>query len=102
MKLTPFFNASLEVGWRKTFTDYLDDVSTDYIDNATIPSSIGKRLADRSPEKNLPPFPAGAERGNPSRKDAYMLLSGKLEYYLPIPFREKRKLTHVQRRVPPR
>src|SRR5687768_6319945 len=25
MKLTPFVNLALEAGWRKTFTDYIDD-----------------------------------------------------------------------------
>lgn len=36
MKLTPFVNLAFEAGWRKTFTDYLDDVGTVHLDPASI------------------------------------------------------------------
>ena len=32
------FDASIEIGWRKTFTDYLDDVSGNYVDRTTLGS----------------------------------------------------------------
>lgn len=38
-----------EMGWRTTFTDYLDDVSTEYVDPATL-SETGAALANRNPE----------------------------------------------------
>jgi hypothetical protein len=75
LKVTPLINVSFEGGWRKTFTDYLDDVSTVY--PATIPF-----LSDRGQEVGFPANPGGI-RGNPKDEDAYMLLNVKLEYYLP-------------------
>jgi hypothetical protein len=83
VKLTPFVNLALEAGWRKTFTDYIDDVSTTFIDNASIANPIARQLADRRPEIGLPVLEEGRKRGDPSKKDAYMLLSLKVEYYLP-------------------
>lgn len=86
IKLAPFFNFALEMGWRKTFTDYIDDVSTTHKDNASFTDPIARQLADRRPEIDLPVAPAGTKRGDPSNKDAYMLISGRLEYYLPYTF----------------
>jgi len=40
----------LEVIWRKTFTDYLDDVSTRYVDPSTLSSPTAVALANRSGE----------------------------------------------------
>jgi hypothetical protein len=86
IKLTPFVNLALEMGWRKTFTDYIDDVSTVFKDNASFTDPIARQLADRRPEIDLPLLPAGNKRGDPSNKDGYMLLSVKVEYYLPYQF----------------
>ena len=86
LKVTPFFNLALEAGWRKTFTDYLDDVSTVHVDNNSFTDPIAKQLADRRPEIGLPVAAAGAKRGNPDNKDAYMLFSVRVEYYLGIQF----------------
>ena len=68
------FAIGLEFGIRKTFTDYIDDVSTTYVDNKTLENSTGgiiaAQLADRSPEIN-----AGyTQRGDPTNKDTYMFL----------------------------
>lgn len=82
-KITPFVNLAIEAGWRKTFTDYIDDVSTVYVDNASFSDPIAKQLADRRPEIGLPVYAEGKKRGDPSNKDAYMLLTFKVEYYLP-------------------
>ncbi len=94
-KITPLFNISIEVGFRKTFTDYLDDVSTVYLDNNSFTDPIAKALADRKPEliDPLPVSKAGDKRGTPSNNDSYMLLNAKLEYYLPWSFggSDKRK-----------
>ena len=42
----PFLNICLEMGYRLTTTDYLDDVSTVYLDNSTL-TGIRQQLADR-------------------------------------------------------
>ncbi|NOS92492.1 MAG: outer membrane beta-barrel protein [Cyclobacteriaceae bacterium] len=75
LKVSPLFNVSFEGGWRKSFTDYLDDVSTVY--PAVIPF-----LSDRGQEIGYPAKPGGI-RGNPTNDDAYMLFNVKVEYYLP-------------------
>jgi hypothetical protein len=40
----------LEFGWRWTFSDYLDDISTVYVDPATLGSDNARALANRNPE----------------------------------------------------
>lgn len=99
-KLTPFINLALEIGWRKTFTDYIDDVSTEFVDNASFSDPIARQLADRRPEIGLPILEDGHKRGDPSRKDAYMLLTLKVEYYLPYQLgNQSRKLYNRKRRA---
>lgn len=100
VKLTPFANLVVEAGWRKTFTDYIDDVSTEHIDNNSITDPIARQLADRRPEVGFPVVPAGTQRGNPSEKDSYMLLSAKIEYYLPYQLgTQNRKIYQRKRRA---
>lgn len=65
-----FMSIGLEWGLRKTFTDYIDDVSTQYVDPSVISSEnkpISAILADRSVEKNG----IGMQRGNSYTKDWY-------------------------------
>lgn len=81
-KASPFFNIGLEVGYRHTLTDYLDDVSTVYVDKSGAPP-IEQALADRRPEIGLEPLPIGNKRGNPENNDGYAIINIKLEYYLP-------------------
>jgi len=82
-RATPFINVVLEGGYRITFTDYLDDVSTVYIDNSTFDDPIARQLADRRPEIGLPLKEAGSVRGNPEKNDGYFITSLKVEIYLP-------------------
>ncbi|HNP17757.1 MAG TPA: DUF6089 family protein [Fulvivirga sp.] len=82
-KLNPFFNIGLEGGFRQTFTDYLDDVSSTYVDNSSFSNPIHASLADRSPEIGRSPNEAGTLRGNPSTNDSYFIMNIKLEFYLP-------------------
>lgn len=83
-KLGPFFNIALEGAYRKTFTDYLDDVSTTHVDNdelyATDP--LAATMADRRPEIGLATVDAGFRRGNPDKKDGYFIMNVKIEYFL--------------------
>lgn len=98
-KLTPFVNMALEMGWRKTFTDYIDDISTVYKDNASFTDPVARQLADRRPEIDLPLLEAGRKRGDPSNKDMYMLLTVRVEYYLPYQFGgQQRKIYNRKRR----
>jgi hypothetical protein len=65
----------IEFGYRKIFTDYLDDVSTNYVDQTTLLNARGQTAVDlawRGDEVNGAPYPAaGSERGNPEHKDGY-------------------------------
>jgi hypothetical protein len=99
MKLSPFTNLNLEIGWRKTFTDYIDDVSTVYKENTSFTDPIARQLADRRPEIGLPLLPAGNKRGDPNNDDAYMLLTVRLEYYLPYQFGQYRPTYNRKRRA---
>jgi hypothetical protein len=69
-----FWNLSLEVGQRKLFTDYIDDVSDHYAADPNKLTPIGKDLADRTkevdPSKDV--FKAGMSRGDPKDKDMYI------------------------------
>lgn len=67
-----------EIGMRKTFTDYLDDVSTTYVDRATLLAAKGPtavEMAYRGGElKGGAPYPpAGTTRGNSKAKDWYYM-----------------------------
>ncbi|MCB0430286.1 MAG: hypothetical protein H6585_14140 [Flavobacteriales bacterium] len=80
-------NASvgLEFGIRKTFTDYIDDVSTTYYNNDAIRSAGGDvagDLADPSKGKEPNWTAAGQQRGDPTDKDAYMFAILSFNYKL--------------------
>jgi hypothetical protein len=77
IKAGPFFNLTFEGGMRKTFTDYLDDISSAaYPDPATLSSDLARALSDRSGGQ------AGV-RGNPKYDDWYFMMNARLQYYLP-------------------
>jgi hypothetical protein len=65
----------IEFGYRKIFTDYLDDVSTNYVSQATLRNARGQTAVDfawRGDEYNGAPYPpGGTTRGNPDQKDGY-------------------------------
>lgn len=91
LKVGPFMNLSFEGGWRKTFTDYLDDVSTVYVAQSSFSDPIAAALSQRGGELTPPygPVAAGSIRGNSKSMDSYMLFNAKIEYYLPTNFLEK-------------
>lgn len=89
-KMGPMFNLSIEGGLRKTFTDYLDDVSTVHLGASAFSDPLAAALSDRRAELGLTTVPAGTQRGNPGSEDAYFLLNAKLEYYLPVDFLAKK------------
>ena len=69
-------NIGLEFGMRKTFTDYIDDVSTTYPDLNVLASEVAvfaAALSYRAPEYNpdAPADPQGTSRGDATDKDWY-------------------------------
>lgn len=77
----------LELGLRKLFTDHLDDVSTSYVDSATLYAARGPKaveLAYRGGEvSGGPGYPAdGAQRGNSKYKDWYYFSGIRISYAL--------------------
>ncbi|GHA67380.1 DUF6089 family protein [Pontibacter akesuensis] len=103
-KIDRYWDLSLEVGWRKTFTDYLDDVSTTYASKANILNGGGENptaaaiLSDRSVEVfpgQAMPDPSGTpynivrgygregnQRGDTSDDDWYITTGISLNYIL--------------------
>ncbi|MBK8112273.1 MAG: hypothetical protein IPK46_19110, partial [Saprospiraceae bacterium] len=64
---------NVEFSTRRLFTDYIDDVSTVYADNATILNrrgDIAAQLADRSLIEGI--GVAGRQRGNSKDNDQYL------------------------------
>lgn len=75
----------IEVGIRKLFTDYLDDVSTNYIDRADLLAAKGQLAVDmayRGDEAGASPvYPAkDYQRGSPNSKDYYYFTGIHLTY----------------------
>jgi hypothetical protein len=67
-----------EMGYRKLFTDYLDDVSTDYADQSLLLAAKGQKAVDlayRGDEISGNPYPSpGTTRGSPKYKDGYFYI----------------------------
>ena len=75
--VNPSFNIILEYGVRKTFTDYLDDVSTTYPGNLLDMTDEAFYMSDPSNSHNL-----GEERGDPDKKDWYSFAGITLSFKL--------------------
>ncbi len=76
---------AVEWGFRKTYTDYLDDVSTTYAPSSVLAEENGglaAQLADRRKEKTGEGFPVGGQRGNPATKDWYSFSGVSLTFVL--------------------
>lgn len=76
LSLSENVRVRFELGLRKTFTDYLDDVSATYADETELAFNNGPRAADlafRGDENKIGlTYPGGNSiRGNPSSKDWY-------------------------------
>ena len=80
LKITQKFDFGGEIGFRKTFTDYLDDVSTNFPDRDALRADggdIAVELSDRSTD----PTKHGKARGNPENQDWYVYTNLHLTYY---------------------
>lgn len=85
-EISPMLNARLEFNHRILSTDYLDDVSTDYIDPNLfynyLPvnlAAVAQQLYNRKGELNPSDVTnVGDQRGNPKNNDAYFTIEFKL------------------------
>lgn len=85
------YRLGLEIGYRFTFTDYLDDVSTNYAFPSELPFEESKIFANRSDqayargESGLPDrghFTQGGLRGNDDTDDGYILAQFTFSYVI--------------------
>ncbi len=80
------WGVGLELGIRKTFTDYIDDVSTTFFDFASYPEAnpFSGLVADQSSHdpKYVQVTAPGAQRGDPRENDSYMFAIFSLNYKL--------------------
>ena len=73
--LTTQWGVGAEFTFRKTFTDYLDDVSTVYYDRQALSDTYGgdaAKLADPNDGTNPTWTDPGEQRGSPKQNDFYM------------------------------
>jgi hypothetical protein len=89
VEASPRLVCRLEFVYRVLFTDYLDDVSTNYIDRALFykyfpvaTASIAAQLADRKAELGNAPAMEGDQRGQPKNNDAYFTTQIKIGFLL--------------------
>ena len=80
------WGVGLELGLRKTFTDYIDDVSTTYFDfhgygapNADFLDYVSDPSL-HDPEAGANPTGAGQQRGDPRDKDSYLFAIFSINY----------------------
>lgn len=89
-----------DFGWRTTFTDYLDDASTVYVNPDLLPSDLARELQDQSAyalalDPNLPGpeqygyWPSNGtspesnnKRGDPTHNDSYLTMTLTYSYVL--------------------
>lgn len=96
LKANQYIDILIEGGRRFMFTDYLDDVSTEYPSiqqieewngGAGTPAAItALQIYDRSVEGGYSARQLGDDRGNPEANDSYYIFSLRLEMYLPDNF----------------
>ena len=89
------FDASLEVGWRKTFTDYIDDVGGRYAGAAALTGSAAQQyfgygitnsIAHPDPANPFPAFTnAGSQRGDAGNKTDWYIVTGVTLNYILTP-----------------
>ncbi|PCJ64836.1 MAG: hypothetical protein COA58_11205 [Bacteroidetes bacterium] len=99
---------NLDVGIRKTFTDYLDDVSTVYANNATLAELSGSTAATLADRSGLS-LAEGTQRGGEKYNDSYFIVGLKFEktiggkqtscFYDDVPISSKRRIKRHQRRM---
>ena len=80
-----------EFNWRTTFTDYLDDASTNFVDPAAFSDPVAAALSNRNGElvySDNPQLPhpdnylPGTKRGDPTHNDSYLSTTINASYAL--------------------
>ena len=87
-RITERINLGFDIGIRKTFTDYLDDVSGTYVnyndlskENGAVAAALGNRQGELLGNGNEPVLlPTGTQRGNALKKDWYYSAGVTLSY----------------------
>lgn len=89
--VTRLWCVGLEYGYRKTFTDYIDDVSKSFVDPGIFNDPVAAALSNRSGELSGNEIPEGAnaswtapgaKRGDSKYTDSYMFMNVTLVYKL--------------------
>lgn len=84
--LTDRINLGLELGARPTFSDYLDDVSGNYVTypdllagNGQLAAALGNRTGELTGSEPVV-VPTGTQRGDSAKKDWYFILGATVSY----------------------
>ena len=78
-----YITLSFTLGWRITFNDYIDDVSTTYIEESML-TDLALEMANTSSHN----FNDGFQRGNPYNKDKYGFWGLSIIYSIKDPVKE--------------
>ncbi|MCC7231983.1 MAG: hypothetical protein IT242_03490 [Bacteroidia bacterium] len=85
LKISNHVDVGVETGFRKTFTDYLDDASHIYPDKQDLLNAQGPVALYLSDPSNDPEVPGGrpsfSKRGDPSNQDWYVYTNVNVTYY---------------------
>ena len=86
------FDASLEIGWRKTFTDYIDDVGGQYAGSAALNGSAAQQYFGygitrvKGPGTDFAAFAdKGSQRGDKGNKTDWYIVTGVTLNYILTP-----------------
>lgn len=101
--LTEKINISFEILLRKSFNDYVDDVSTTYIDpalydkylspqNAAIARQISDKMINTLYNPGATRFAPGEQRGNPNQNDSWFTTFIKFGWKLNAPSSEVKRM----------
>ncbi|MDB5201768.1 MAG: hypothetical protein JWQ27_1177 [Ferruginibacter sp.] len=105
--LSPRISTGMELLYRKTFTDYIDDVSTTYIDPKYFDqyltpanASIARKIHDKTVgivNPGLSRYAPGTQRGNAKNDDSYFSFVAKLGIRLGYTNEEDRRTARQSR-----
>jgi opacity protein-like surface antigen len=100
-RVSPTVRVDLEILFRKSFTDYIDDVSRSYPDPDILLAARGPAAVELSYRGDERPggrssFPGGEQRGNPNRMDWYHTFNLRFKYA----FLEPRESAGKKRKYP--
>ncbi len=95
------YRIGMEIGWRTTFTDYLDDISTTYPNPQSLDSDLARQLSNKTTpallaqinqENNLEgvqgqellmdAFKENGKRGDPTHNDSYLTANVTLSFMI--------------------